>query len=407
MNRVALLILGMHRSGTSAIAGMLAHLGVTPPKTLMPATVDNPAGYWESLPIVQFHDRVLKEAQSHWDDWDRFDWRKLPPSIAQKFADELAAVLAAEFGEAPLMLVKDPRLSRLLLLWLDALRALGIQPRAVIAFRSPIEVAQSLQARDGIAMEAGLAIWLRHCLEAELHSRDIPRALLSYEALLRDWRSAARKIASRLSLEWPRFEEVAIDGFLKPQLRRQQGDAAADAAAPEWVRTTHAALSDLAAANGSSASTIATLDRIRGEFDRASEIFAPALRRLAQAPANIEVIRGEVPHGVHQFSIDVGRSESGAQLISGWVIAEPGRRVNAVKLCSDGKVIVSVPADLARPDVAEAFPDQSNAARSGFDLKRFLEQLPRDFVAQLRAELEEPGGMTQEHVLGTLRRSAV
>src|SRR5690242_4462892 len=71
--RVSILVLGTHRSGTSALAGTLGRLGAVMPRTLMPATADNSRGYWESLPIVRFNDRLLYSGGSGWWDWTQFN----------------------------------------------------------------------------------------------------------------------------------------------------------------------------------------------------------------------------------------------------------------------------------------------------------------------------------------------
>src|SRR5262249_1740037 len=70
----AIVVLGMHRSGTSALAGMLHHLGVALGDELMPATADNPRGYWEHRDIVAINDRLMTELGRTW-----HDVRPLPP----------------------------------------------------------------------------------------------------------------------------------------------------------------------------------------------------------------------------------------------------------------------------------------------------------------------------------------
>src|SRR5215472_599841 len=72
----ALVVLGMHRSGTSALTGMLHHLGVTLGENLMPATIDNPRGYWEHADIVKVHERLMASLG-----WDWHDVRSLPPGF--------------------------------------------------------------------------------------------------------------------------------------------------------------------------------------------------------------------------------------------------------------------------------------------------------------------------------------
>ena len=87
MTRTALVILGMHRSGTSSVAGALSLLGAAAPKTLLEPAPDNPKGFWESREIVQFNDRVLQAGQSWWNDWRDFDFDKISKADVQAFQE--------------------------------------------------------------------------------------------------------------------------------------------------------------------------------------------------------------------------------------------------------------------------------------------------------------------------------
>ena len=71
--RTAYVVLGMHRSGTSSVAGTLALLGAAAPRTLMGPAQDNPKGFWESQVVTAFNDRLLAAAGSAWDDWRALD----------------------------------------------------------------------------------------------------------------------------------------------------------------------------------------------------------------------------------------------------------------------------------------------------------------------------------------------
>src|SRR5262245_35890756 len=141
--RQALLVLGMHRSGTSALAGMLIRLGAAAPKTLMPSTAHNPRGHSESEPLFAFHERVLDSEGSRWSDWLPLDPIWLNAS-AETLSNELSRLLEQEFDAAPLFVVKDPRICRLVPFWLNTLVANAVAPVATITVRSPLEVAHSL-----------------------------------------------------------------------------------------------------------------------------------------------------------------------------------------------------------------------------------------------------------------------
>jgi hypothetical protein len=104
---------------------------------------------------------------------------------------------------------------------------------AVLVLRHPLEVARSLQARNGFTLEKGLRLWLRHVLEAERETRAIPRTFVRYADVLADWRAAARAIASDLRLRWPARKTQAIARHLDAGLRHQRaGRAAIRAPAP-------------------------------------------------------------------------------------------------------------------------------------------------------------------------------
>ena len=130
--KVAVVVLGMHRSGTSSLAGMLDGLGCRGPATPMPGTDANAAGYYESLPVFRLNDAILTALGSRWDDWRplRPDLH-LSPRLAE-FHDKARAVVEAEYGDGSLIYLKDPRISLLLPFWQGVLRDAGYR-RGVVA----------------------------------------------------------------------------------------------------------------------------------------------------------------------------------------------------------------------------------------------------------------------------------
>lgn len=286
--RIALLVLGMHRSGTSALGGALACLGATSPRTLLPPRQANPRGFWESAKLMKFHDRVLKAMGSSWDDWSGVALDVLPGDARARLRDELRALVADEYGHGTLLMVKDPRLCRLLPLWLEALPAAGIEPRVVLSMRHPLEVAASLRKRNGMGRAHALLLWLRHVVDAERHSRHVPRALVAYDALLADWRDATARISSSLGVPLAVSDPGAaaeVDRFLTAGLRHNAApgsgvpvDALAGAALEVMALLEGAWAGDAAAA--------ARLDDIRAWLDAADMVHA-ALEadRLAAADA--------------------------------------------------------------------------------------------------------------------------
>ncbi len=157
--RQVLLVLGMHRSGTSATAGFLVQLGAAMAATPIRGDANNPRGYWEPEPLNSLHNRLLVEAGSGWDDWGLLDTGRLA-AAGGGAAATLAAAFEAEFGDAALAVLKDPRICRFVPLWREVLAGLGVAPKVVMPLRHPLEVAGSLARRDGMSEAAALLLWL-------------------------------------------------------------------------------------------------------------------------------------------------------------------------------------------------------------------------------------------------------
>jgi hypothetical protein len=248
VKRQALLVLGMHRSGTSAVAGLLVRLGAAAPKTLMGASESNARGHWESEAFCALNDRLLAAAGTTWSDPRRIDPAFFGPA-ARRFGAEMRKLLAQEFGRAPLVCIKDPRICRLLPFWLPQLAACDVAPRIVFVLRHPLEVALSLKARNGFAIEHSLRLWLRHNLDAERDTRALPRVFVAYEELLRDWRACARRIARKFALDWPHPMRAAapdIASFLSSALRHHAAQDVHFESGSQSVELAYAALRALA-----------------------------------------------------------------------------------------------------------------------------------------------------------------
>lgn len=220
--RLALIVLGMHRSGTSALAGVLAKMGADLPQDLMPADEFNPDGYFESQLAYRLNDALLGSAGSSWDDWHAVntDWYGSPRK--GEYVLRAQEMLEQEFGTSSFFVLKDPRICRLVPFWNEVMAEAGIEPSFVCTHRNPVEVAASLARRNGLTESQGLLLWLRHVLDAEADSRGRRRAFVSYDGLLSDWRATITRIGADLELRWPIKPETAapgIEGFLSDSRR--------------------------------------------------------------------------------------------------------------------------------------------------------------------------------------------
>ena len=182
--RECVLVLGMHRSGTSAIAGSLARAGIALGGDLLAPGEDNPKGYFEHAEAVRIDDALLDALDRDWDDIRPLPHGWAQSAVATHARDEIREWVAGEFATASVFAIKDPRMCRLLPVWLGALDALSIVPRIVLVARHPAEVAASIEKRNGWPSAVSETLWLEHMLEAEHASRGRDRVVVTYDRFL-------------------------------------------------------------------------------------------------------------------------------------------------------------------------------------------------------------------------------
>ncbi len=292
----AILVLGMHRGGTSAIGGVLSLLGVAGPKTPPEPDNWNPRGYFESKLFFRALDELLASVDSAWNDWRPLDPQSLVGDPAEQHRCKIRSLLTDEFSDQSLIFIKDPRLCRLVPYLSSMLKELNRAPMAVVPIRNPLEVARSLQRRDQLPFSASMLVWLRHMLDAEFFSRQMPRCFVRYEDLVNNWRPEMDRVAKQLGIAWPDRSEssgIAVDQFLTKDLHRERvalGEFRSSADVPPLVRDTYAILASFAA-NGEISEKGDRLDELRTRFDHGCEIFAAA---MAADHTAVETLRGEL-----------------------------------------------------------------------------------------------------------------
>ncbi len=285
--RTCILILGMHRSGTSALTRVINHLGADIPMFLLPENDDNPTGFWESREICQLNDEILQSCGTSWEDWQQFSLTRLHSSTHNGLVLRGIEILTQHVKNSSFFVFKDPRFCRLFPFWIDVLRKLDIDTKCILLFRNPLEVAASLTKRNNFSCEHALLLWLRYVLDAEHFSRNIPRALTTYSDLLSNWKKSVHSIAHTLDLEWPVQPSTItekIDHFLQTGNQHhvfsdadisQQGDVG------QWVNEIYFALKELQN-DPTAQSAYDTFDSIRSLFNRASDVFGPIIERNEQ-----------------------------------------------------------------------------------------------------------------------------
>jgi hypothetical protein len=291
--RRAILVLGMHRSGTSALAGAVNALGAAVPKTLPKPDRWNPRGYFECARLFVLLDEMLASAGSSWDDWRQLDQNWFHSETAGLHRQKIKELLIEEFGDESLIVIKDGRICRFVPFISSILATLSFDTVAVLPLRNPLEVALSLRERDKFGLPKALLLWLRHVLEAEFHSRQMPRCFVAYEEFVLDWRSHLHRIAENTGLTWPdssKLSEAKIDEFLTTDLRRKWASTRQMGEHPEVIGSVRDVFGILMsiAGNGESAASLEQLDRERARFDQACD----ALRASAPTDPSAEAQMG-------------------------------------------------------------------------------------------------------------------
>lgn len=215
MNRITcIFVLGMHRSGTSAFAGMLKLLGAELGADLMQPWADNPKGFFENNKIWQFNQEMLEQCGATWEDPFLYgiDWHE--KHGLKRFKPQIKALIEGELVQSggKLLAIKDPRLCILYPLWREVMEEIGIASVCVLPFRHPIEVAQSLRERNGFCIERGYQLWLNYVFTAELASRKFPRVFIRFDDLFESPEKIVQSISRNLGVSFPQsFESVSND----------------------------------------------------------------------------------------------------------------------------------------------------------------------------------------------------
>lgn len=258
---VVLFVLGTQRSGTSAITRVLSLCGGTLPTGMLGADAGNPRGNWEPRKAIAINEAILHRHGSAW-----FDPSLRLLEEGALGAKEKAACIAdisaylKTMPAAPLVVIKDPRITILSDLWFEAAHLAGLDVAAVIALRHPEEVISSVAASWKISQELSSALWLKYNLLAERHTRDVPRVFVEYTSMLDDWREEIKRVSAGLPIDLETRDEEAIDAFLTPDLRRQRNcGPVIERFGTDWISASYHAL--CAAARDDSPDT-ATLDRV-------------------------------------------------------------------------------------------------------------------------------------------------
>ena len=260
---------------------------------------------------------------------------------------------------------------RLMRFWIPVFNEVEWSVRAVLPLRSPLEVAWSLNRRDGLSLSWACLLWLRHVLDAEAETRAVPRAVLDWSQFLGDKREALARLTKQLGLAWPNGRERAladIEELVLPDLRHHkatEADLGAHPAISDLVRETYSTMLELIE-DPRNNSVFARLDELRARFESAAAIFGQATRELEDDLRNARSRAAEQDALVARYTAE--RNTLTAQLAV--------ERGEAAHLSG-------------QRDVLAAERDALSAERNNFALQLSVARSESDVVAQRILEANE------------------
>jgi hypothetical protein len=322
----------MHRSGTSALSGVLSILGCDAPRTPMPSSEANEKGFFEYVAIYELHKDLLESAGSSWMDWHPFYDGWFGTSRAEEFQQRASDILDKEFGKSRFFVLKDPRMCRLMPFWLDTLQEMEITPLILHTHRNPLDVVASLTRHHNLSRELGLLLWLRHVLDAERDTRGMTRHFTSYNRFLGNWGREVKRLQKGLSMTLPRQStraQAEVGNFLQGSLRHF--DTAPESlednpAVSEWISSAFSIL-ERWAEQGEDAADHAELDRITRDLDQAGPVFAELVSsgetsrkklKLSETATNeMRATLGKLEEQLESAKADAATTEAKAKSLAG------------------------------------------------------------------------------------------
>lgn len=227
-----IIVLGMHRSGTSALTGLLSLMGayVGAQDDMLLPDHDNPKGFFERLDVVMANREIMAANRCDWDQVSR--WNPNQP-VFPSHSDQLKRIIG-QLNQHPIVALKDPRLCLTLPYWLLHMD----RPVVMLCARDPRTIVDSLVRRNRMPPDYALALWEYYAvcaLRSTAHAHSELSAIVSidYESLIEDPHMVAAQLAKRIEiLNAPSPDQVAE--HITPSLN--QSHASADILLTPWQK---------------------------------------------------------------------------------------------------------------------------------------------------------------------------
>lgn len=248
-----IVVLGMHRTGTSVLTRALAALGATLGEALIASVPDdNETGFWEDRDILKINIDLLNRLESEWDSLTPIDSSQLTGPGISDLSMRAVETLREKLRAGPVCAMKDPRMARLLPFWRAIFTHMELRVSYAIACRNPISVARSLAKRNGFPPTKSHLLWLDHVASCLRYTQGENRVVVDYDSLMDAPHVQLKRMAEQLDLAYSptATDTVAfVDSFLTERLRHTRfmpGDLAMDQSIPYPVGPLYGRLLGLA-----------------------------------------------------------------------------------------------------------------------------------------------------------------
>lgn len=228
-----ILVLGMHRSGTSMTTRLINMMGAYfgPESSVGELKPDNPKGFWERPEVQKLNDSVLSMQGCSWDKVGLWN-DKASTQISDNLQKSIRRTVLGMDAYRPWVL-KDPRMCITLPAWTPVMEV----PVGVIVYRDPSEIAVSLKKRNNMPEAYGIALWEYYCVHMLNASKDMPRLYVNHADMIQNPVDTAQNLCKQLQeagvrrLDMPSARE--IEAFFDPKLHRAKAEASKAELTPE------------------------------------------------------------------------------------------------------------------------------------------------------------------------------
>jgi len=251
INSKLVVVLGMHRSGTSAITRGLQVMGVELGTSLFPPIEgNNNKGFWEDIDLNTLNNEILNAINSDWWHVSPIERNDVETLRNKGYFLRAVELLLEKTNELPVFGFKDPRVAKLLPFWKEVFSHCGFEVNYVLAIRHPLSVVKSLAKRDDMESAHSYLLWLGHVIESLIGSNGSKRVLVDYDRHMQSPEKELTRIAECVGLK---IDSKKLDsyesGFLDHNLRHTAYnliELQSDDTAPSIVGDIYTALLEVA-----------------------------------------------------------------------------------------------------------------------------------------------------------------